>query len=290
MSRINNQIQHKISEMTELGQKKKEAQEHAREVYTEKYGSLEGYEIAKTYTIRSINTAKTYRKAGEQFAKWLYEKKSINKINKVTPELAGEYLQHRDKTLSAWTVKRDMAMINKVFDYNIKSDELGLKKRKITDITRSRSGPDMTRPGLLKKYENEIFFIEACGARRDSITRVKYNDVIFENNIAVSVNLKEKGGKERVAPVLKIYRNEFTELINQYEATKTNIFKYFDNHVEAHYYRHLYAVNLYEELSKELESSGEFFKGYRKEVLSKVSAALGHGDKRFSTVVNNYLY
>lgn len=289
MSRINNQLQHKISEMTRLGQTKKEAQAEAREIYLRTHGNLEGYNIAKTYTIRSIETAKTYRKAAVQFAKWLYEEKSINKIKMVTPELAGEYLKYRNEKLSAWTVKRDLSMINKVFDYNIKADDLNLKKRKIKDIKRSRQGPDTSRPGLLKKYERQIFFIKACGCRRESVTKVTYNDVIFnEAEIAERIKLTEKGGKYREAPILDRYKDEFTAWIHHYKNTYSNIFEDLDNHVTAHYYRHLYAKNLYAELCEKVPQGEEFYKGYDVEVLKEVSNALGHN--RVNVVVNNYFY
>jgi len=62
MSRINNQIQHRISEMTVLGMKKKEAQAITRAFYKDERGDLKDYQLSKTYFIRSINTAKSYRK------------------------------------------------------------------------------------------------------------------------------------------------------------------------------------------------------------------------------------
>ena len=290
MSRINNQIQHRISAITTLGEKKKEAQKDAREIYLAIHGNLKGYNAAKTYTIRSINTAIAYRKCGKLFAEWLKDEKGINKINLVTPELAGEYLQHRDKELSAWTVKQDMAAINKIFRFNLNSKELNLKDRKLTDIKRSRKGPDSNRPGLLFKCKEQIFFIRACGCRRDSVTRVTYSDVVFKDNLAVGVKLIEKGGKKRTAPVLEVYQKEFTELVNKHSLhPDKNIFKVFDNHVAAHYYRADYAKNLYKELYNKIsnEKNGTY-KGYDKEVLKQVSKAIGHN--RVNVVVDNYMY
>jgi integrase len=277
--------------MTELGMKKKEGQALTRVFYENEHGNLKGYKLTKTYFIRSINTAKTYRKCGRWFATWLKEEKGINKINKVTSAIAGEYLQHMDKTYSAWTVKQSLAAINKIFDYNLTGKQLGLKERDFKKIKRSRSGPDSKRPGLIKKYKEHIFLIMACGCRRDSVTRVKYSDVIFdENGIATHVSLVEKGGKPRNAPVLDKYKIEFTEMINKYKYIDGNIFNEFDNHVAAHYYRHLYAKNLYSEFCETKEPTGKLYKGYRKECLIEVSKALGHGEKRLGTVVNNYFY
>lgn len=292
MSRINNQLQHRISELTQLGMKKVEAQAITKAIHEAQYGSLKGYISTKTYMIRSINTAKAYRNSAEQFATWLKDIKGINKINKVTRAVAGEYLQQRDKINSAWTTKKDLAAINKIFDYKLTSKELGLKKRKIKDIKRSRKGPDKSRPGLLIKYKEQILFIMACGCRRDSITRVTYQDIVFENGIAVAVNLVEKGGKPRTAPILESHQIEFTAMIEKYRnTTNTNIFKSFDNHVSAHYYRHLYAMNLYEELlSKDGSPEHVKYKGYDSVVLGEVSKALGHGEGRLYLVVNNYFY
>jgi len=195
-----------------------------------------------------------------------------------------------DKTYSAWTVKQSLSAINKIFNYNLNGKELGLKKRDYKNIKRSRKGPDPNRPGLLEKYKEQIFLIMACGCRRDSVTRVTFDDIIFENGIAVKVKLTEKGGKYREAPILKKYQKEFTQMIKKYENCNENIFKEFDNHVAAHYYRHLYAMDLYNELCETMEPTGKYYKGYRKEVLEEVSKALGHGKKRLNTVVNNYFY
>jgi integrase len=290
MSRINNQLQHKISEITHLGQSKKEAQAEAREIYIKEHGNLQGYNISKTYSIRSINTAIAYRKSCEQFAIWLKNEKSTNKINLVTRELVGEYMKHRqDKGLSAWTLKKDLAAINKIFDFNLTSKELDLKERKLTNIKRSRSGPDKSRPGLIKKCREQIYLINACGCRRESVTKVKYNDIIFdENNIAIKIHLTEKGGKHRLAPILDSHKKEFTSMIQKYENNYSNIFNDFDSHVEAHYYRHLYAKGLYNELCEKILPTTELYKGYRVEVLKEVSKALGHN--RLNVVVNNYFY
>ena len=290
MSRINNQIQHRISAITILGEKKKEAQKYARENYIAIHGNLNGYNPAKTNTIRSINTAKAYRKSGKLFAEWLKEVKGINKINLVNEQLAGEYLQHRDKELSAWTIKQDMAAINKIFKFNLTSKELNLKDRKLSNIKRSRCGPDANRPGLLLKCKEQIFFIRACGCRRDSVTRVTFKDIVFKDGIATGVKLIEKGGKKRTAPVLEQYQNEFTNFVNGFRLHPDEaIFKTFDNHVAAHYYRADYAKNLYKELYNKIgNKKNETYKNYDKEVLKQVSLALGHN--RINVVVDNYMY
>lgn len=290
MSKISNQIQHEISNLTKLGQKKKEAQKEARIIYNEKHGSLEGYNISKTYTIRSIDTALAYRNSGEQFAAWLKEEKSINKIKLVTRELAGEYLKQRqEKGLSAWTLKKDLAAINKIFDFNLTSKELDLKERKLINIKRSRSGPDKSRPGLIEKYREQIMLINSCGCRRSSVTRVEYQDIVFKDNIAVAVKLIEKGGKARTAPVLTSEQQDFTAMIEKYCNSKDNIFNDFDNHVEAHFYRANYAKSLYKELYvKKGSELNPQYKGYDAIVLGEVSKALGHN--RLNVVVNNYLY
>lgn len=288
MSRINNQIQHKISEITLLGQKKTEAQEEARNKYKEQHGNLEGYNISKTQSIRSINTAKTYRKTGEQFAKWLKDEKGINKIKLVTADHAGEYLQIRqEKGISPWTIKSDMAALNKIFGFDLKSKALGLRERKIKNIKRSRSGPDKSRPGIEIKFKDQIMLIKACGCRRSSVTKITYNDIIFKNGQATAVKLTEKGGKFREAPVLEIFKKEFTAMIKKYSGTQKSIFDKLDSHVAAHYYRHLYAKNLYKELCEKIAPTGNLYKGYRVEVLKEVSKAIGHN--RINVVVDNYL-
>lgn len=52
--------------------------------------------------------------------------------------------------LSAWTVSRDMAAINKVLGFDLSKKELGLRQRNKTEITRSRM-PTTSFPNMLTR-------------------------------------------------------------------------------------------------------------------------------------------
>lgn len=66
----------------------------------------------------------TYRAAMEPFASW-YAAHGIKNAGQITEALASAYLKEREQLgLSAWTVSRDMAAINKVLVFDLSKKNL----------------------------------------------------------------------------------------------------------------------------------------------------------------------
>lgn len=92
----------------------------------------------------------TYRAAIELFASWCAAH-GIKNARQITEALASAYLKEREQLgLSAWTVSRHMAAINKVLGFDLSKKELGLRQRNKTEITRSRM-PTTSFPNMLTR-------------------------------------------------------------------------------------------------------------------------------------------
>ena len=118
-NRINRALQHRLSGLSRFGQSKHEAKAAAREAYLAEHGNLKGYNPSRVEGIFSIRTMENYRQTAREFAKWAAENGCKN-ANKVSRETAGRYLQERQAGgKSAWTTSKDMAALNKMFDYGL---------------------------------------------------------------------------------------------------------------------------------------------------------------------------
>ena len=265
---------------------------------------------SKAEGIYSCKTADSYRQTITEFSSWLKENepdiwKSKN-LELVSKQVAYEYLQARDKSLSAWTVSKDMASLNKVLELNLNKKEGNLKSRKISDISRSRNEKEYNKSYNLKNYSDQIEFASAFGLRRESIFGGDYQvkDVsVFKIGSTVYCSVIEKGGKYREAPCLK----EFTRIIEEkyqvqersafkkedfikvYRSSENKLFDKYTNKIDNHALRAKYAQRLYNEL---IEGAGgvmrELYRGYDKAAILSVSKALGHN--RLSVVVDHYMY
>ena len=208
--RIFGGLQNRLSKLVRFGKSKHEAKQVAREAYIKEHGTLEGYNPAKVDGIFSIGTMETYRAAMQPFAEWCSAHK-VKNAAQITRAHAATYLLEREaKGLSSWTVSRDMAAINQVLGFDLSKQELGLRARKKSEISRSRE--EMENDGRrFSKFQDQITGAKACGCRRASITRITPNDCVRNGKgQVVGIRLVEKGGKERIAPVLNAYKERVT--------------------------------------------------------------------------------
>jgi len=301
--RINNGFQHRLGQMSKFGQSKHAAKQVEREKYKQEHGNLNGYNPTKVDGIYSIGTMETYRSAAETFAKWLSENTSVKNASQVTREMACQYLKERGTTTSAWTVGRDMAMINKLYNWNLNKKELGLKDRRQADIKRSRYNCPNDRYMERERYAKQIDFARGCGCRRQSILKVIPNNIEWRNGRAVGVRLVEKGGRERTAPILNDYKDRITQIVQ--DALKTDptgnspMFTEYDKYIDNHSFRADYSAALMHQLEAERAAGlplfgGDFeperlidlkgtdrsddpkYRGHDRDIVATVSGALGH--------------
>ncbi len=312
---LGNYINHELGKMSAYGESKHEAKKASREAYLTEHGNLKGWNPAKIDgKIFAKETMETYRKAGRHFEKWLKEQ-GLTKPSQVNRAVASLYLKDREsRGMSAWTVSRDMAMINKVWGYDLNKAEMELKSRQLGDIKRSRGGINPKHARQYEKNANQIEITKACGTRRQSITIIEKTDFVFDKN-GMPIQLKligdksEKGGRPRIAPILPAHRQAVKEILDK-APDHGPIFKEYDKNINNHYFRGEYAKELAKTLQEEYTRTGKLNLGgvsldylvhlrgkdakgdglrygLNKEVAGAVSGALGHN--RIS-VLKNYLY
>jgi len=319
--RVNKDLQHRLSTMARFGQSKHEAKQTARAEYIKAHGDTRGWNPSKVEGIYGIGTMETYRAAMEDFSKWCAAH-NVGKAEKITRETGAQYLKEREaEGKSAWTVSRDMSAINKVFGYGFTKKELGLSDRRQEDVKRSREDCQHDRYAHQERYAEQMTFARACGCRRQSIEQVRYENLVWKNGRVVAVQLTEKGGKTRTAPVLNEYKDRITELAHQVEERhddmegplgKERLFLGEYSHmVDNHSLRAEYAANLFRQLEAERAAGvplceGDFqverlcnlrgkdrsddpqYKGHDRDICGMVSGALGHN--RLEVVFTSYAY
>lgn len=231
-----------------------ESRDDAKKVYKEycKQNNLP-YINGQAEGIFSWNTYTAYKQTCEEFVKWLGDNYSeIKYIKHITREICIEYLQWRNSNgISAWTIDKDKSALNKIFNYRITKKEADLPIRSIKNIKRSREEAGMDAHFNAENYTNQILFAKASGCRRESVLRVTFNDFIFQNNVPVVVYLKEKGGRERYAPILREYQAELGEFLLSVVNKEEPIFYKYTTMIDNHAFRSEYANKLYDELMTE---------------------------------------
>ena len=197
-----------------------------------------------------------------------------------------EYLQKRQNDdKSAYTVSKDMAALNKLFNFKITKNDAGIKQRTYKAITRSRGVKDHDNKYNPQNYKEQILFARASGCRRESVLKVEPIHFIWENGLPVKVNLKEKGGKKREAHILKVYQEALKNIILSKEMAKPLFEKYTDK-IDNHAFRREYAKARYKEILGDREGKKDY-RSYDKDVLEVLTKDLGHN--RLDVVCNGIL-
>lgn len=240
-----------------------------------------------THYIHSVETNRNYFDRVMRFHDFL-KSQGVKKMKDVTFEHGRDYLLERqERGLSSWTTSLDMAAINKIFELDLTKKNVGLKRRNYKDATRSRIERKMDHSVNFDRNEKQIVIAKATGIRRQSMLKIEGKHFEFRDGLPVSVWVKEKGGRERYAPILELYRERVAEILK--ESSKVGpLFEKYPKNIDNHAFRHQYAKDYYEELLQGLERPVKAnYKGYDKEVLKKVSKALGHN--RVDVVIYSYL-
>jgi hypothetical protein len=259
----------------------------------------------KSDFIHSVKTADTYRESIIKFGKWIKlnqpEVWKSKDLKKVTREVSYIYLKEQESQgKSAWTISRDMASINKVLNLNLNKKEGHLKKRSLMDIKRSRTDSNTKlSKSVLDKNKNQIILAKATGVRRESITNLTPSSFIWHNGKVVAVRVEwihdgkihyEKGGRFRLAPVLKKYQTDIAKILKDKEPDKP-IFQNYSRKVDNHSFRSGYAISRYKELvdlkSKYRKQIKNNYRNYDRDIIQAVSRNLGHN--RLAVVVEHYL-
>lgn len=283
---LNHQMHLRMQAMRCFGQSKHQAKKEYRK-YCEENG-IE-WNPAKTFGIHSYVTYGNYKQVSKQFIAYMREHhRSIKDINDITKEHAKEYLRFRDSQgLSPYTVSKDMAALNKLFNFDMTKKDMGLRERSYKEITRSRTPKRHDRKYNPENYREQITFAKASGARRESVLRVTPADFRFnESGEVKSVFLREKGGREREATILREYRDEIEKIIKGKPVGRP-LFDKYTTKIDNHAFRAEYARKRYKELVEGKGKDNRDYRGYDRECIKQVSKDLGHN--RLAVVVEHYM-
>lgn len=313
-TRILKSLEHKLYTQNMMGNSKHAAKHEARINYIAEHGDLVGWNPTKVEGIFSRNTLTTYLNEMPAFAQFCAEC-GAKRLGDLTETMGEDYLRAKfDGGKSAWSITTASAAINKAMGWELSPSKLGLPIRSKEHIARSRI-PRAHDQREFTGFEKQITMAKGTGIRRMSVTTMVPNDFIRNSDgVIIGVRVKEKGGRQRVAPVLNDYRKVVTEIVDD-AALKNGgsapIFDKYDIHIDNHSFRAEYAAALLHQLEQERAADIPLFGGAysldeychltgkdrnRKEktaghdtdLLGAVSGALGHN--RIEVVLRHYLY
>ena len=256
-----------------------------------------------------------------------------------------DYVDPKGNHLSAWTIQTETAALNKL--YQIKPDDPGRfqpPKRKREEIKRSRGDAVRDRHFSVTNNSELIKFCRGTGLRRAGMESIRGRDLmtreeiraeiarleavpaamrtaeeqtrltickdteIFTGDHAYFVHTKEKGGRERISPIVG---PDVDQIVQRFLETPPGekVWQHVNKNADVHGYRGDYATRLYKMYARKIEDipfdrinagTGKRFQGdvyvCRKDEAGKkldkkamliCSKALGHN--RIEVVANNYI-
>lgn len=294
---LNYQINQRMKDLSCIGESREEAKREAREEL--------GYKHNRTVGIHSYGTFETYKGVCKQFVNWAKEtEQGIRNIEDVKEEHIKDYIKYREEQgYSAYTYSKDLAGLNKVFNYHITKDDCDVAYRSYENITNNREMKEHHSNINYDNYRSEITVLQSTGMRRESMEKVNYNSFNYDDKgypISIrltderaegGINLAEKGGREREAEIPYSMREELKEVLDsKLQAYEGDIYKPLFEHIPTrlgtHRFRQEYAENMYKQYISE-NGESETWRGYDREALKYVSENLGHS--REDVVKYNYL-
>ena len=327
---LHQQAYDRLTGMQAFGESKKEAKRD---------GTMDG-------KIFSFSTYRTYYKHVKYFIKWVQERYPEVTTLKAAKRYVGEWLQERvDQHLSAWTIQTECAALCKL--YGIKPDDpqrFQPPKRKREEIKRSRIPAVRDKHFSVTNNHELIRFCQGTGLRRAGVESVRGRDLmtreeireelrklegipaaqrtawqqkrlaickdteIFTKEHTWFVHTKEKGGRERISPIIG---PDTDQIVARFRATAPDekVWAYVNQNADIHSYRSDYATRLFKMYARQIDDipydkiNAGTGKKYQSDVyvcrkdekgrkldrraMLVCSKALGHN--RIEIIANNYL-
>lgn len=293
--------------------------------------------------IFSFSTYKTYWKHCKYFLEYIHQAHpEITTLKKARPYIS-EWLQIRvDQGLSAWTVHTEAKALGKLYGITPEDpDYFVAPKRERANIKRSRTEAVRDKHFSVTNNSELIKFCRGVGARRAGLQRLKGKDLMTMEQIKYEVTtlskeglltsaessrlsilkdamlfedchyfvyLKEKGGRERISPIVGPDKDVIVKRF-QYKAPDEKVWQHIHSAADIHGYRADYAGEIYRMYARKIEEipydrinkgtgrryQSEVYTCRKDEAKKKLdkkamyldSKALGHN--RPEIVANNYL-
>lgn len=269
--------------------------------------------------IHSIKTADSYRGTAKRLAE-VCKTEGVRNIEDIDKSVLERYMGAY-RTASAWTVSRELSATNKILGTSYTPRDFGFTQRRTYNSVKNNRG-DLPPTSTAHKPHNQdgLYFAYATGCRRSSITTVTANDAMRnDQEQIIGFHFCEKGGRERISPVLQSERYELTQWVDSKlqsgHSPDAPLIPYIDRNCGTHRMRAEYARELYCELKEAKENGrdiydgrkyelfidkdkyehsydnprfkGDTVHGFEKDIALEVSFALGHN--RLDVSIYSYL-
>ena len=255
--------------------------------------------------IYSYETRRAYKKHACYFVQWVKEqpiKPEIGHKPRTLDECRAyvpEWLQLRvDQGVSAWTIRLEASALAKLYGCTLKDFGVDLPARKRANITRSRGEKVRDYHFSEKRHSEFITFCKTTGLRSEGIQNVKGTDLIDNGDGTYCIDVTEKGGRRRFAPVFGEPEAVAAVVERMKSAGDGKVWPDgVPNGADIHSYRAAYATAIYkhhERDPKTLKRSEKYhcrtdLKGtvYDKRAMKIASEALGHS--RIDVIASHYI-
>ena len=215
-----------------------------------------------TYKVYSFATYDTYRKVGEEYARWLADKGVNYGSLADTERYAKEYIQIRlDEGKSLYTLKMERSALGMIYGHSL---DIPLPVRHNEDVKRSREETEndrhMSRTG---KYVDVFTVATATGCRRCDLYSLTVNSLVEKDGRYFMDIKKSKGGRDRLAPVLPDKVKDIKDIIDKTrENGQHKLFSHIPKEIDVHGLRREYAHELYRTLQDNKSLRDEYLTFY----------------------------
>lgn len=296
--------------------------------------------------IFSRNTYRSYWQHTRTFCKWMKETHpEVHKLKRARPYVR-EWLQMQvDEGKSAWTVQTQAKALSKLFGIVPEDPDYFVPPvRHREDIKRSREPAKRDKHFSKTNNAELIAFCKGTGCRREGLTKLLGKDLITREEIQKKMSflemmryvdadmtkedevfyrigkdallfdgeyflrLKEKGGRERLSPIIGPDADQIVERIRS-TAPDEHVWQHVSSNADIHGYRGDYAKAIYRQYARPIEEipydkihagtghayqsevyhcrTDEKGKKLDKHAMLMASKALGHN--RIEVVATNYI-
>ena len=243
--------------------------------------------------IYSYSTMKNYMKHANYYAAYCEKEHGCKTLDQCRPYV-NEWLQSRiDAGLSAHTIKLESAALAKLYGCST-TEFIKTPSRIRSNITRSRGEVKTDKHFSESRNRDFVDFCRNTGLRRSEITALRGNQLRFDERGNAYIEVKGKGGRVRMAPIL----NNDSKVIERLQNAGDNrAWDRVPHNADIHSYRSDYATAIYKAAERPLETlehkdlyicRGDLAgRVYDRQAMLQASEALGHS--RVEVIAGNYL-
>ena len=252
---IKYQLNQRLNSLMRIGEKKEKETPGAAD-----------YNPNRTSGVHSLSTLDTYRSVINSFSEHCRDQ-GIKNISDITKETVESYMLSR-KNLSAWTNSKDLSAINKVLDTRYRPSDFGLAKRETANIVHNKGILNQNNSSDLARNQVGIWMANCCGARRADLMRMQADHAIRnESGTIIGFHIYgSKNGKDYNVLILPSEREKMTAFVDSKIAIfgeNCRLVENLDRNSNPHFWRHVYAQEIYESMREAREKGEDIYCGQR---------------------------